>query len=85
MSALTNFITNTRTTMMGDAYARKSKARRHHRANAKTTDQQVLDILHLRERRGWSPARIATKLGLAKSCVQSVINGNGTRTVLLKS
>jgi len=82
MSALTGFITNTRTTLMGDAYARRPSTRVYHRLNAKTTPEQVLEIMHLRERRGFSAQRIATKMNLPKSTVQSVLNGNGARTIL---
>jgi len=82
VSALTDFITATRTTMMGDAYTRKARARVHHRLNARTTPDQVREILDLRDRRGWSVARIASKMKLPTSTVQSVINGNGARTIL---
>ena len=65
--------------------ARPAPKVRSHRKNAKLTEQQVLDILALREKRGWSPARIATKLKLTESQCGGVINqGLGTRTVFLK-
>lgn len=58
---------------------------RSHRNNAKLTAEQVLAILDLREKRGWSPGRIATKLKLPESQCSGVIHrGLGTRTVYLQ-
>ena len=55
------------------------------RVNAQVTDQQVIEVLDLRERRGWSALRIARKLGIKESQAQGIINGNGTRTVALRT
>ena len=54
------------------------------RVNAKLTDEQVTEVLHLRERHGWSPLRIARKLGITEAQANGIINGNGTRTVALR-
>jgi len=65
--------------------ARPAQKERSHRNNAKLTAEQVLAILDLREKRGWSPGRIATKLKLPESQCSGVIHrGLGTRTVYLQ-
>lgn len=65
--------------------ARPAQKERGHRNNAKLTAEQVLAILDLREKRGWSPGRIATKLKLPESQCSGVIHrGLGTRTVFLQ-
>lgn len=65
--------------------ARPAQKERGHRNNAKLTAEQVLAILDLREKRGWSPGRIATKLKLPESQCSGVIHrGLGTRTVYLQ-
>ena len=63
------------------AVASPIKRRVYHRATAKTTLEQVREILDIRNRRGWSAARIAVKMNLPASTVQSVLNGCGSRTV----
>ena len=64
--------------------AREQRAGRA-RVNAKLTNEQVLEVLHLRDRRGWSAARIATKLKITPSQAAGVFDrGCGIRTVVLK-
>ena len=81
MANIHEFISNTRTTMAGDLTSARAKAPYGHRLNATTTPEQVVQIMNLRERRGWSPQRIATKTGLPVTTVAGIINGNGARTV----
>lgn len=81
MGNVYEFIANTRTSQAASLTSGKAKPERGHRHNAKTTPEQVKQILELRERRGWSPARIATKTKIPVTTVTSVINGNGARTV----
>ena len=65
--------------------ARPVRKERSHRKNAKMTEEQVMAVLELREKRGWSPQRIATKLNLPVTQCSGVIHrGLGTRTVYLQ-
>lgn len=61
--------------------ARPAKSATHHRARFTTTPEQVKEVMYLRERRGWSAGRIATKTGLPVSTINSIFSGNGARTV----
>lgn len=55
------------------------------RCHAVLTPVQVMQILDLRECRGWSCRRIAMHLHLSFGQVQGVCyGGNGTRTIFLK-
>lgn len=55
---------------------------RSHRVNAKLTEDQVREALDLRNRRGWSPQRIATKLKISRAAAEGVISGGcGARTL----
>ena len=66
--------------------ARPVRKERSHRKHAKMTEEQVMAVLELRDKRGWSPQRIATKLNLPVTQCNAVINmGVGTRTVYLKT
>lgn len=54
-----------------------------HRGQAKTTPEQVLEVMHLRNRYGLSVAKIARRTGLTFSTVRGIVeSGNGTNTCM---
>lgn len=67
------------------ASPKRTKEHGRKRVNAKLTEEQVLQILDLRERRGWSALRIAMKMKIKPSQAEGVyMRGCGMRTIALK-
>lgn len=55
------------------------------RCHGKMTEAQVLEVVHLYEKHGWSCLRISRHLGIPLHWPEGVIyGGNGVRTVLIK-
>ncbi len=57
--------------------AMQDRSSRSQRSPRQTRRPMVREILHLRRKRGWGPARIAAKLGLRASTVNRVLRREG--------